>query len=52
MLGGCRLSGLIVENLDIVEVWRRALLVNVLGPGLLALCLLHVGCLGKENSSP
>ena len=42
MLSDCRLSGLIVENLDIVEVGRCALLVNVLRPGLLALCRLHV----------
>lgn len=42
MLGGRRLSGLVVEELDIVEVGRRALLVNVLRPGLLALCWLHV----------
>lgn len=43
MLGGCRLSGLLIENLDIFEVWDRALLVNVFGPGLFALCGLHVG---------
>lgn len=53
MLGGCRLSGLVVENLDIFKVWHRALLVyvllvnvlsvNMLVPRLLALCWLHVG---------
>lgn len=50
MLGGCRLSGLIVEDLDIVEIGRRALLVNVLVPGLLALCWLHVDGLGGISS--
>lgn len=43
MLGRRGLSGLVVEDLDIVEVGRRALLVNVLRPRLLALCVLHVG---------
>lgn len=49
MLHGCRLSGLIVEDLDIVEVWGRALLVDVLWPSLLALCWLHVDWLGETS---